>query len=89
MKVGESVGLGLSDGTSVGLFVGDLECEPLGLSDGNDVSVTGEPVGLWVVGLRVGLEDGSVDTDGMFDGDREGKLVVVGSEVVNIVVISN
>lgn len=51
MKVAESVGLGLSDGTSVGSFVGDSEGEPLGLSDGDDVPVTGEPVGLSVVGL--------------------------------------
>jgi len=45
------VGLGLSDGSSVGSLVGDLEGTSLGLSDGEDVPVTGEPVGLSVVGL--------------------------------------
>ena len=35
------------------------------------------------------MEDGADDTDGDSDGDREGKRVVGGSEVVNIVVVSN
>ena len=45
------MGLGLSDGTSVGSLLGDSEGTSLGLSDGEEVPVTGEPVGVSVFGL--------------------------------------
>ena len=51
MEVGNSVGLGLSDGTSVGSLLGESEGMSLGLSDGEEVPVTGEPVGVSVFGL--------------------------------------